>query len=103
MSLRRCFGSFARQRSRRRRIDAGVAVGHSGYETIEPPQHAVRWIDGAPEELSTPGLTDSHAEGINELHDHLEQKAKAAVLLIRLKPEDLEISAGRGATAVLHF
>src|SRR4051812_47575332 len=28
--------------------DAGVAVGHSGYETIEPPQHAVRWIDGVP-------------------------------------------------------
>ena len=34
-------------------------------------------------------------EGINELHDKLEQKAKAAVLLIRLKPEDLNISAGR--------
>ena len=34
-------------------------------------------------------------EGLNELHDHLEQKAKAAVLLIRLKPEDLQISAGR--------
>ena len=46
--------------------NAGIAVGHSGYETIEPPQHAVRWIDGVPDELDTPGLTDSHAEGINE-------------------------------------
>ncbi len=34
-------------------------------------------------------------EGLNELHDKIEQKAKAAVLLIRLKPEDLQISAGR--------
>ena len=34
--------------------DAGIAVGHSGYETIEPPQHAVRWIDGVPEELGHP-------------------------------------------------
>lgn len=46
--------------------DAGVVVGHSGYETIEPPQRAVRWIDGVPDELGTPGLTDSHAEAINE-------------------------------------
>ena len=34
-------------------------------------------------------------EGLNDLHDKIEQKAKAAVLLIRLKPEDLQISAGR--------
>ncbi|MEQ1734806.1 MAG: Rieske 2Fe-2S domain-containing protein [Rhodoglobus sp.] len=34
-------------------------------------------------------------EGINELHDKLEQKAKAAVLLMRLKPEDLTVSPGR--------
>ncbi len=34
-------------------------------------------------------------EGINELHDKLEQKAKAAVLLMRLKPEDLHVSEGR--------
>jgi probable HAF family extracellular repeat protein len=47
--------------------DAGVVVGHSGYETIEPPQHAVRWIDGVPEDLGTlPGDTTSHAEGLNE-------------------------------------
>ena len=34
-------------------------------------------------------------EGINELEDRIEQKAKAAVLLMRLKPEDLNVSAGR--------
>jgi len=34
-------------------------------------------------------------EGINELEDRLEQKAKAAVLLMRLLPEDLNVSAGR--------
>ncbi len=34
-------------------------------------------------------------EGLNELEDKLEQKAKAAVLLMRLKPEDLEVSPGR--------
>jgi probable HAF family extracellular repeat protein len=47
--------------------DAGVAVGDSGYQTIEPPQHAVRWVGGVPEDLGAlPGDTDSHAEGINE-------------------------------------
>src|SRR4051794_15964323 len=46
--------------------DAGVAVGHSGYETIEPPQHAVRWIDGVPDDLGTISGGDSHAEAINE-------------------------------------
>ena len=34
-------------------------------------------------------------EGLNDKEDRLEQKAKAAVLLMRLKPEDLHISAGR--------
>ena len=34
-------------------------------------------------------------EGINDLHDRLEQKAKAAVLVMRLKPEDFTVSAGR--------
>jgi ubiquinol-cytochrome c reductase iron-sulfur subunit len=34
-------------------------------------------------------------EGLNELEDKLEQKAKAAVLLMRLKPEDLHVSPGR--------
>ncbi len=34
-------------------------------------------------------------EGLNDKADRLEQKAKAAVLLMRLKPEDLHISAGR--------
>ena len=34
-------------------------------------------------------------EGLNELEDKLEQKAKAAVLLMRLKPEDLNVSPGR--------
>ena len=34
-------------------------------------------------------------EGLNDKEDRLEQKAKAAVLLMRLKPEDLKISAGR--------
>jgi ubiquinol-cytochrome c reductase iron-sulfur subunit len=34
-------------------------------------------------------------EGLDEHHDKLEQKAKAAVLLMRLKPEDLHVSAGR--------
>ncbi len=34
-------------------------------------------------------------EGLNELEDKLEQKAKAAVLLMRLKPEDLQVSPGR--------
>ena len=34
-------------------------------------------------------------EGLNDKKDRLEQKAKAAVLLMRLKPEDLHISAGR--------
>jgi len=33
--------------------------------------------------------------GLNDKVDRLEQKAKAAVLLMRLKPEDLHISAGR--------
>jgi probable HAF family extracellular repeat protein len=47
--------------------DAGVAVGDSGRQTIEPPQHAVRWVNGIPEDLGTlPGDTESHAEGINE-------------------------------------
>ena len=34
-------------------------------------------------------------EGLNDLEDKLEQKAKAAVLLMRLRPEDLHVSAGR--------
>jgi ubiquinol-cytochrome c reductase iron-sulfur subunit len=34
-------------------------------------------------------------EGLNEREDALEQKAKAAVLLMRLKPEDLHVSPGR--------
>lgn len=34
-------------------------------------------------------------EGLNESDDMLEQKAKAAVLLMRLKPEDLHVSQGR--------
>lgn len=35
-------------------------------------------------------------EGLNELEHHkLEEKAKAAVLLMRLKPEDLQVSPGR--------
>jgi ubiquinol-cytochrome c reductase iron-sulfur subunit len=34
-------------------------------------------------------------EGLNDLPDKLEQKAKAAVLLMRLKPQDLHVSAGR--------
>ena len=34
-------------------------------------------------------------DGLNESEDKLEEKAKAAVLLMRLKPEDLHVSAGR--------
>jgi ubiquinol-cytochrome c reductase iron-sulfur subunit len=34
-------------------------------------------------------------EGLNEKEDMLEQKAKAAVLLMRLKPEDLHVSPDR--------
>ena len=34
-------------------------------------------------------------DGLNDLEDRLEQKAKAAVLLMRLKPEDLHVSKGR--------
>jgi ubiquinol-cytochrome c reductase iron-sulfur subunit len=34
-------------------------------------------------------------EGLNDKEDRLEEKAKAAVLLMRLKPEDLTISSGR--------
>jgi ubiquinol-cytochrome c reductase iron-sulfur subunit len=34
-------------------------------------------------------------EGLNDHQDKLEQKAKAAVLLMRLKPEDLHVSADR--------
>jgi ubiquinol-cytochrome c reductase iron-sulfur subunit len=34
-------------------------------------------------------------EGLDEADDKLEEKAKAAVLLMRLKPEDLHVSAGR--------
>ena len=34
-------------------------------------------------------------EGLLDAPDKLEQKAKAAVLLMRLKPEDLHVSAGR--------
>lgn len=34
-------------------------------------------------------------EGLNESHHKLEEKAKAAVLLMRLNPEDLEVSPGR--------
>jgi ubiquinol-cytochrome c reductase iron-sulfur subunit len=34
-------------------------------------------------------------EGLNESEHKLEEKAKAAVLLMRLKPEDLHVSPGR--------
>ncbi len=34
-------------------------------------------------------------EGLNDLHNKLEEKAKAAVLLMRLKPEDLNVSPER--------
>ena len=34
-------------------------------------------------------------EGLNDVENKLEEKAKAAVLLMRLKPEDLHISASR--------
>jgi probable HAF family extracellular repeat protein len=47
--------------------EAGVVVGHSGYETIEPPMHAVRWIDDVPQDL---GALEAHgnseAEGVND-------------------------------------
>lgn len=47
--------------------DAETVVGHSGYESIEPPQRAVRWVGRVPENLGVlPGGTDSHAEAINE-------------------------------------
>ncbi len=36
-------------------------------------------------------------EGLNDKPDRLEQKAKAAVLLMRLKPEDLHVSPGRAS------
>jgi ubiquinol-cytochrome c reductase iron-sulfur subunit len=34
-------------------------------------------------------------EGLNDAENMLEEKAKAAVLLMRLKPEDLHVSKGR--------
>lgn len=34
-------------------------------------------------------------EGLNDKEDRLEEKAKAAVLLMRLKPEDLHVSKGK--------
>ena len=47
--------------------DAGTVVGHSGYDSIEPPQLAVRWVEGVPQSLGTlPDGEHSHAEAVNE-------------------------------------
>lgn len=47
--------------------EAGVIVGDSGYETIEPPMHAVRWVDDVPQDLGALERNgNSEAEGVNE-------------------------------------
>lgn len=48
--------------------DAGVVVGASGKETSLEPMHAVRWIDGVPQDLGTlTGGLFSEAAAVNGL------------------------------------
>jgi probable HAF family extracellular repeat protein len=46
--------------------DHGQVAGSSGFETIDPPERAVRWTGGVPQDLGTLG-TDSRGFGINNL------------------------------------
>lgn len=48
--------------------EARDVAGSSGFETIEPPERAVRWRAGAPQNLGTIG-TDSRAYGLNNQGD----------------------------------
>jgi probable HAF family extracellular repeat protein len=46
--------------------DVGQVAGSSGFESGEPPEHAVRWTGGVPLGLGTLG-TDSRAYSVNNL------------------------------------
>jgi len=64
----------------------------------EPGMHLTRDPSGT--RIKASDLTLGSAfqvipEGLNDSEHRIEEKAKAAVLLVRLKPEDLEVSEGR--------
>ena len=46
--------------------DFGRVAGSSGFESIEPPERAVRWTNDTPQDLGTLG-TDSRAYSVNNL------------------------------------
>ena len=45
--------------------DRGQVAGSSGFDAIEDPQRAVRWVRGQPQDLGTLGGTDSFGYSIN--------------------------------------
>ena len=61
-----------------------------------PPRRATRAARRSGQRMSRSARSStSSPTGLNDSPDPLEEKAKAAVLLMRLKPEDLHVSKGR--------
>jgi ubiquinol-cytochrome c reductase iron-sulfur subunit len=77
---------------------AGDPVERLKHTFWEKGMRLTRDPDGTPIKLSDVTLGSVFhviPEGMNEAEDRLEEKAKASVLLMRLKEEDLHISPGR--------
>ncbi|MEO8261876.1 MAG: Rieske 2Fe-2S domain-containing protein [Pseudolysinimonas sp.] len=77
---------------------AGDPVARLKHTLWDKDVRLTRDPDGTPIKLSDVTLGSVFhviPEGLNEAEDRLEEKAKAAVLLMRLKPSDLNPSPGR--------
>ncbi|HTL42159.1 MAG TPA: Rieske 2Fe-2S domain-containing protein [Pseudolysinimonas sp.] len=77
---------------------AGDPVARLKHTFWEKGMRLTRDPDGTPIKVSDVTLGSVFhviPEGLNEAEDRLEEKAKAAVLLMRLKEEDLHVSPGR--------
>ncbi|MGN6501547.1 MAG: cytochrome bc1 complex Rieske iron-sulfur subunit [Pseudolysinimonas sp.] len=77
---------------------AGDPVARLKHTFWEKGMRLTRDPDGTPIKVSDVTLGSVFhviPEGMNEAEDRLEEKAKAAVLLMRLKEEDLHVSPGR--------
>jgi ubiquinol-cytochrome c reductase iron-sulfur subunit len=77
---------------------AGDPVARLKHTLWEEGTKLTRDPDGTPIKASDVTLGSVFhviPEGLNEVEDRLEEKAKAAVLLMRLKPGDLHVSAER--------
>jgi ubiquinol-cytochrome c reductase iron-sulfur subunit len=77
---------------------AGDPVARLKHTMWEKGTRLTRDPDGAPiraADVTLGSVFHVIPEGLNETEDRLEEKAKAAVLLMRLKEEDLNVSAGK--------